>query len=131
LQFPIAGEATELAAFKAVGPTTFVMAVRKLERELKLVQPKMLRQFISYFPVVTYAPGFLDREHRDGATARADGLFAIDGSDYDFFRWVFLHELGHHACRTSRRWGSESDANRFARQWVKKIERMIQKKKAV
>ena len=39
----------------------------------------------------TYVPSLLN----EGAAGRSDGTFAVDGSDYYYFRELFLHDVGH------------------------------------
>ncbi len=112
-----------MAAFEAHGPKCFVSAVRRFERELTDAGENLVAAFANHIPIVRYAPRVLTREHPDGAMARADGLFAIDGSDYEYFRWVFLHEIGHHVCRGLNRWASEDKANRFARTMARRLAR--------
>ena len=123
MQSDIAVAATSVIAFKAYGPGIFVSAVRRFENQLLNSSVDLLSECVVYIPVVRYAPRILAREHPDGAAARADGLFAIDGSDYEYFRWVFLHEIGHHACRGTRRWAGEEAADEFARKTLGRIVR--------
>ena len=106
--------ATEARLFSAEGPKCFIDAVGRFEHEVTRLDRSLAIRLAASIPHVRYAPDRLRGDHPDGVIARADGLFAIDGSDYEFFRWTFLHELGHHMCRGDRRWASEKQADRFA-----------------
>lgn len=103
--------------FVARGPRTFVDAVALLLAELRERLPLRHEQALSCLPGATFDPERLQRENA-GAAARADGIFAVDGSDYEFFRWVFLHEVGHGVRGDA---AGERAANQYADQVVEEL----------
>ena len=71
------------------GPATFQNAVRRVMSALEEKLPALAALAEARLALVRYAPERLQREHPLGALARSDGLFAMDGTNFEFFRWVF------------------------------------------
>jgi hypothetical protein len=96
------------------GPPRFTEAVTRLLQALRTNSPQRYQEVLCAFPSVRYDPETLRRDHPDGAVARADGLFGIDGSDFGYFAWIFLHEVGHQIAREQGLGNGEWPANTYA-----------------
>jgi hypothetical protein len=76
------------------GPELFQHAINLIISELQAKAPSYCEDLLCYLPKAEYNKSC----ETDGTT---DGLFAIDGSDYEKIRYVLLHELGHNKLGTS------------------------------
>src|SRR6266446_543495 len=103
------------------GPPSFESAVKQLFGELQCCAPEGYHDAVRLMPRLTYAPGCLESSHVFAVLATADGAFAIDGSDYELFRWVFLHELGHNVAIEKGLGSGELAANRYADKMVRAL----------
>lgn len=107
------------------GPPSFLTAVRRVLRELQERAPHRYEEALRYLPQARYDPERLRRES-PGAAGRSDGLFSIDGSNYDSLRFVFLHEVGHnvrgefHDGRPVR-YSNEDEANDYAHMVIREL----------
>lgn len=78
------------------GNSTFYWSVLKVLEELRDRAPKRYEELLTYLPRFVYDAQRLRRENGPHAAARSDGLYAIDGGqDFEFFRFLVLHEVGH------------------------------------
>jgi hypothetical protein len=82
--------------------------------KLRVNAPDIHADALVCLPQAVYDPQRLLQEEPDGVIARADGVFAIDGSDLEMFYWVFLHELGHMVAVRKGVDHGEWVANRYA-----------------
>ena len=94
--------------FPIIGPESFKQAVKHILQELKTKAPHRYAEVVTRMPKAEYVTG--DR----GFSGRSDGLFTMDGSHYESFRWVFLHEVGHNVAMKERDDHSEEAANAYA-----------------
>jgi hypothetical protein len=72
------------------GPPQFVAAVDHLLTQLRERTPHRYEEVITYLPKAVYDPSILSIP----AHGLADGRFAMDGTE-PYFRFIFLHEVGH------------------------------------
>ncbi len=98
------------------GPLPFRQSVKRILKELETHAPHRYRQVLGFLPKAEYTT-----RHSDFA-GRSDGLFTIDGSGdnstqrntYEWFRFVFLHEVGHNVKGEQENDWSEDAANAYA-----------------
>jgi hypothetical protein len=93
-----------------VGPPAFTFAVCRVLSELSERAPHRFREALIHLPMVIYDPSIRSVQ----ADGRADGRFAVDGCDYDRFRFAFLHEAGHNVAGRVRNDWSEDAADDYA-----------------
>lgn len=103
--------------FTIAGPPQFIDAVQRLVSEARELAPHRYREALEFFPHAFYTP-----ERRHEFAGRSDGLFSIDGSDYEFFRWVFWHEVGHCVCYHNNHDLSQESANAYADTVVRELD---------
>jgi hypothetical protein len=96
------------------GPTVFRAAVFRLLALLETGAYHHYAEAQTYMPQIVYDPATLQAGDPFGALARADGVFALDGSDFECFQWVFLHELGHNVAIAQGLGPGELVANKYA-----------------
>jgi hypothetical protein len=96
--------------FPVVGPPPFRFAVCRSLSELSERAPHRFQEALTYLPMAAYDPSIRD-VRTDG---RADGRFAVDGCDYDRFRFAFLREAGHNVAGRVRNDWSEDAADDYA-----------------
>lgn len=96
-------------SFRVEGPPQFIAAVDGLLTQLRERTPQRYEEVITYLPKAVYDPSILSIP----AHGLADGRFAIDGTD-PFFRFVFLHEVGHNVHGKQFDDWSENAANAYA-----------------
>jgi hypothetical protein len=92
------------------GPPQFIDAVCRLMSELRQKTPEHYQEMLAYMPRIVYVKG----SSIGGATARSDGSFAIDGSNFNTFVFVAAHELGHNLNDVRYGDSSENAANAYA-----------------
>jgi hypothetical protein len=109
------------------GPPQFRESVERVLKELREEAPHRYREVLGYLPKAEYAPG-------NPFAGRSDGLFTIDGggdipmgnghhraNSYEYFRFVFLHEVGHNIAMQQKNDSSEEAANAYADKVVKEV----------
>jgi hypothetical protein len=100
-----------------VGPPAFTLAVCRVLGELSERAPQRFREALTHLPRAIYDPSIRGAQ----ADGRADGRFAVDGSDYDRFRFAFLRAAGHNvAGKVGNDW-SEAAAAEYARAVVAEL----------
>jgi hypothetical protein len=93
-----------------VGPPPFSSAVCRLLSELSERAPDRFQDVLTHLPMAVYDPSIRSVQ----ADGRADGRFAVDGRDYDRFRFAFLHEVGHNVAGKVRNDWSKNAADDYA-----------------
>jgi hypothetical protein len=102
------------------GTPQFEASTRRVLTELLNCTPERYNEVVIYLPQAVYDPNLVHPEADDRNPrrlhGRSDGYFGRDGSglSYYFFRYVFLHEVGHNvmwACCNDR---SEEAADAYA-----------------
>ena len=85
------------AAVTIDGPPPFRAAVERVLAELHAKAPHRYQEVLRYFPHVSYDPALLLLR----AQGTSDGRFALDATtvEYERFRWILLHEVGHRVGR--------------------------------
>lgn len=107
--------------FPIAGPPQFGVAVRRILADLRERAPQRYREAVGSLPKAVYDPDRLRQETNDGTLARSDGIFAIDGSDYEAFRFVFLHEVGHNVAQRNGGDNSEAAADDYANRVIREL----------
>ncbi len=95
------------------GPPAFREAVNRVLNELQRTAPHRYQEALTYLGRAVYDPDAVARRYRD-AWAVSDGTFAIDGTNYEHFILVFLHEVGHNVAGQTRGDWSEVAAYSYA-----------------
>jgi len=106
--------------FPIIGGSRFKEAVRRVLQELKEKAPHRYAEAVTLLPKAEYV-AFNEQDHR--FSGRSDGLFTMDGSNYESFRWVFLHEVGHNVAYKANKDYSEEAANNYANQVIAELTR--------
>jgi hypothetical protein len=116
------------------GDQQFTQTVERVLQELKNNAPNRYQEAIGFLPEAWYFDpihfDYFGLFNRNGSVAgyikepfagRSDGRFSIDGSDYYYFRRVFLHEVGHcvHIVRDDNH--SEEVANNYRDQVLREL----------
>jgi hypothetical protein len=105
------------------GPERFCLAVTRLAGELRDKAPQRYSELVRHMPRLRYDPEALREEHPEGALGRADGVLALDGSDYEFLMRVLLHELGHNVASHEGLGDGERWADRYAAKVLSEMRR--------
>lgn len=100
------------------GPPPFRQSVERVLQELRENAPHRYKEVIRCLPKAKYDPSLHPR-----ASGMSDGRFSVDGSGenskqlntYEWFRFVFLHEVGHVVSQKkglgSGEWAADAYAN--------------------
>jgi len=103
-----------------LGPPPFMHSVYRVLNELRDKTPARYQEVVEHLPKVVFDSSL-------ESAGRSDGRFSLDGSghiyrgggwytvnDYDAFRYIFLHEVGHNVCGKQRDDWSEDAADGYA-----------------
>ncbi len=113
--FPVRGRSR--AGFPILGSDQFQTTVNRVLDELEQRTPNRYREVLEYLPKAEYDPSIIHIP----AHGLSDGRFSLDGSDYGYFRWVFLHEVGHQVEGLNNHNWSQEAANTYANQVIAEI----------
>ncbi len=118
-----------------VGPEEFCISVDRVLTELKHEAPRRYLEALAYLPKAKYRKNLSARRGNESVSGRSDGYFSVDGSGdntkqlntYEWFRFVFLHEVGHNVGYRINDY-SENYANNYAKQVISEISEIKLKK---
>jgi energy-coupling factor transporter ATP-binding protein EcfA2 len=100
-------------AWHIEGRPRFRDAVDRVLDELQRNAPHRYQEALAYLGRAVYDPDAVNRRYQN-AWAVSDGTFAIDGTNYEHFILVFLHEVGHNVAGMARGDWSEEAAYAYA-----------------
>ncbi len=95
------------------GPPQFVLSVGRVLAELEAFDAGIYRLVVEHLPKAVYDLGL--KAEYPNACALSDGRFAFAGDDnFDWFRFVLLHEVVHNIERAEKGSTSEQGADAIA-----------------